>query len=233
MGPAGAAALGRALAKNRRLAELLIYRNPGAGTGVGADGLAAGLAENRTLEWLELTSCGVDAAGAAALARALSGGANRTLARLSLAQNPGIGRDGALALAAALRTNKGLTSLLLKGSGVWRHEGFREALAAAVRANSSLVSLGADCREMGAEDEAALLAALQENRSLVLMSGTGHSIQQALGANMDAWRRDLASRSVLEGDECAEAARPLIPDLLRLVGSYVARPPGPFAPWLE
>ncbi len=158
LGPAGTAAIGEALARNRTLTSLSIVRNEAGPEGALSLGLA--LASNETLQYLNLLGNDVRPQGARALAMALRK-SNRTLRELTLWGN-GIDAEGAHVLAAALESNDALTKLNVLNNDIGAH-GAR-SLASAVRNNNALQRLYFE-RELIAEVErAALDNLLMSNR---------------------------------------------------------------------
>jgi hypothetical protein len=133
---------------------------------LGAVHLARGLRENRTLEELGLASCGISAEGAQLLFAALEGhpslreldlGYGASTRVLGAAAN-NLSDGGALAAACFLRSDPPLQRLSLRVCGIGQQG--REALASALAANSHLVELELDGREIPE-----IRSALQRNRA--------------------------------------------------------------------
>ncbi|CAE7245105.1 NLRC3, partial [Symbiodinium natans] len=130
---AGAQALGAALKLNKTLKELDLRWNADIGD-EGCKALAEGLAENRSLERIDLGGCRIATAGAQALGTALK--ANGTLKDLYLGYNDALGAEGCEALAEGILRNVGLVEVNLKWCDV--PEVCEKALAAAAEGNPTL-----------------------------------------------------------------------------------------------
>ena len=220
MGAAAADALGRALATNATLLKLDLYLNPLGD--VGAELLAAGLKDNARLLILSLWRTSIGDAGAGALASALETNATLTdltlagnaigpagaaslaeglkantgaLAVLNLANNrPGVGDDGAAALAGALggdgdgdgRGGDGLTELWLSGNGI--ADAGTAALGDALE-GCSLVELWLTGNAIGDVGATALAHGLERNATLEKVHMMGN---KAIGADATEELRGIA-----------------------------------------
>ncbi len=144
-GAAAAAAIAELVATTPRLRSLQLSASRFAAH---AEVLAEGLAANRTLAVLGLASCGLDAGGAGAIARALA--RHPALARLDLARAPSaralgeaanrIGDPGAPAWADLVRANGPLASLDLRDNAITSRGAF--PILEALHDNDYLVELG-------------------------------------------------------------------------------------------
>lgn len=143
-GPRAAAALSALLSATRRLRSLQLSASR---FGPHAGELAAGLARNTSLEDLGLASCGLDPAGAAALAESLT--RHPRLGRLDLGLAPSsralgeppnrIADDGAPAYAVLVRANGPLATLDLRETGITSRGAM--TLLEALHASDALVEL--------------------------------------------------------------------------------------------
>jgi len=135
VGDDGAAALGKALSKNRSLKALFVANN--AVSEDGAESLAEALdpleGGNDSLQSLDLGANEIGVAGAKALAKALKH--NKGLRALYLGSN-GIGDKGAKAFAATLKTNDVLGTLFMRKNRIT--DVALKALVAAMEKNTAL-----------------------------------------------------------------------------------------------
>jgi Ran GTPase-activating protein (RanGAP) involved in mRNA processing and transport len=144
-GPRAAAALGKLIATTTRLRSLQLSASRFEDC---ADVLAAGLARNRSLEELGLASCGLDARGAGAIARALRRHPRLIHLDMSLAPSARalgeppnqIGDRGAPEWAELVRANGPLRILDLHDNGITSRGAF--PMLEALHANDHLVELG-------------------------------------------------------------------------------------------
>jgi len=144
-GRLAAAAIGELLATTPRIRSLQLSASRFADC---IDLLAEGLTHDRTLEDLGLASCGLDATGGAAIARALA--RHPRLLRIDLAKAPSawalgeaanrIGDPGAPAWADVVRANGPLRSLDLRDNAITSRGAF--PILEALHANDHLVDLG-------------------------------------------------------------------------------------------
>lgn len=111
IGPEGATALGKMLASHPRLLEFDLSTNP---IGDGASTIGEALKTNAMLQTLDLTGCGIDAAGFTALGKGLQ--KNLALTELSLASNAG--GQGASAVLQALGLHPKLEILSLSNNAL-------------------------------------------------------------------------------------------------------------------
>lgn len=112
----GTAVLCKGLAVNKSVKKLNLRENRGVGSPQAMQALGAMLAENTGLEELDLWECGINAEAIMELYKGLA--KNRTLKRLALVGNRGVGHAAALeALGACLAENSVLKEVFLSGCG--------------------------------------------------------------------------------------------------------------------
>jgi hypothetical protein len=162
--------------------------------------------DNCTLTTVDLSLKSIDAAGAAAIAKALE--TNRTLTFLDLGYND-IGDAGAAAIAKALESNRTLTSINLRGNSIG--DVGSAAIGKALETNRSLTSIYLYENSIGAAGAAAIAKALETNRSLTSIYLSENSIgaagaaaiAKALESNCTLTSIDIHGNSI--GDTGAEA----------------------------
>jgi Ran GTPase-activating protein (RanGAP) involved in mRNA processing and transport len=170
IGDAGAVAVAAALADNKQLTWLELSNNP-----IGDEGAAAlgeALRVNRKLERLGVTCCSFGGKGAVAIANGLRG--NTAFRRLELGAGCDLGDDAMVALADVLRGPTGIEQLAVSDSK-WGARG-AAALGDALRSNSTLTYLYLpDNIDSGAEGAVALAGALSVNETLttLILDGCG------------------------------------------------------------
>jgi len=170
IGPAEAQALATALKTNITLKSLNLYDNKIGPAGALA--IATALKTNTTLTSLNLGSNQIGTAGAIAIATALK--ANTTLTSLDLGNNQ-IGPVGAQAIATELKTNKTLTSLDLYYNDIGTVGA--QALATALENHPTLTSLDIDGNQILSAGVKAIVIAFQNNPTLTILNIEGNQIE--------------------------------------------------------
>ncbi|MCZ6913662.1 MAG: hypothetical protein O7C59_03705, partial [Rickettsia endosymbiont of Ixodes persulcatus] len=158
---AGAAAIAESLKRNSRLTDLRLANN----RNIGAKGsivLAESLEKNISIQLIDLSSCGVEERGAAALGTALLH--NTTLKSLLLSFNHEIGSKGTLALASSLSSNCTLSQLDVLACGIG--DVGASALASSIRSSTALRQLDISCNAIKDAGALAIAASLKRNMTL-------------------------------------------------------------------
>ena len=160
------AAVGRALGKNSSIVELVIetpVQSPDCSMDEVATAIAEGVAENKTLQKLDVSNCRISQSGAEAIFGALR--TNSCLVQLDLSSNS-IGDSEMIAegIATLQKLNVNLCGITKKGG---------RAIGQALETSSSLVQLDISCNTIGDVGARSLAEGLTKNTTLKNLKAFG------------------------------------------------------------
>lgn len=184
MGANGTTAFAAALPRCRALRSLSIHSNSNDVSSGDAGALALGIAlaaSSTALTELSLSHCGLDAEGAAGIAKGLR--SNQSLLTLNLNNNKNIFNAGFRALGAALTANSTLTNLALSSCGIQAQGAVY--LAEGLSSNNALKIMSLDNNPIGNAGFGAIASVLASNKALrtltVSSCNIGEESMPALG----------------------------------------------------